>query len=277
MSETTVCSSCLVQAIDVHAHYGLYRQSPYELVNRLMSGDVETVLQRARLANTRLTIVSSLESLTPRCKNDPAQGNEDSVRDITNRDGLLFWVVIDPAKPVTFDQAREMLKNPGCAGIKIHPEEHGYKISEQGRKLFEFAAFHQTVVLTHSGEKNSVPEEFIPFANEFPEMKLILGHLGCGYDNDPGHQVRAIQKSRQGNVFVDTSSASGIMSGLLEWAVKEIGAERILYGTDSPLYFAPMQRARIDQAEIGADDKRKILYQNAEKLFHLEKKDKKNG
>ena len=274
MNETTVCASCLFQAIDVHAHYGLYRQSPHELVNRLMGGDVETVLRRARLAGTRLTIVSSLESLIPRCKNNPEKGNEDSVRDMANRDGLFFWVVIDPAKPVTFGQAREMLKNPKCAGIKIHPEEHGYRIGEQGRKLFEFAASHRTIILSHSGEANSLPEDFIPWADEFPEMRLILAHLGCGYDNDPGHQVRAIQKSRQGNVFVDTSSATGITSGLLEWAVKEIGAERILYGTDSPLYFAPMQRARIDQAGLNADDKRKIFYRNAEKLFNLEKKKK---
>ncbi len=268
-------SSRLVPAIDIHAHYGVYRQSPHELVNRLMGGDVETVLLRARLANTRLTIVSALDSLIPRCKNNPEKGNEDSLRDIANRDGLLFWVVIDPAKPVTFDQAREMLKNSRCAGIKIHPEEHGYRIREQGRKLFEFAASYRTIVLSHSGEANSLPEDFIPLADEFPEMRLILAHLGCGYDNDPGHQVRAIQKSRQGNVFVDTSSATGVTSGLLEWAVKEIGAERILYGTDSPLYFAPMQRARIDYAEIATEDKLRILYQNAEKLFNLEKKGEK--
>jgi hypothetical protein len=61
----------------------------------------------------------------------------------------------------------------------------------------------------------------------------------------------------------------GITSGLLEWAVAEIGADRILYGTDTPLYFAPMQRVRVDNAEISDEDKRMILCENAEWLFNL--------
>ena len=59
------------------------------------------------------------------------------------------------------------------------------------------------------------------------------------------------------------------MSSLIEWAVKEIGAEHILYGTDSPLYFAPMQRARIDNAGISDREKRLILHDNAAAIFGL--------
>ena len=83
------------------------------------------------------------------------------------------------------------------------------------------------------------------------------------------HQVRAVQRSRHGNVYADTSSSRSIVPGLIEWAVREVGAERILYGTDSPLYFAPMQRARIDQAEMPDEAKRVILRGNAERLLGL--------
>ncbi len=110
------------------------------------------------------------------------------------------------------------------------------------------------------------------FANDYPEMRLILAHLGCGWDGDLTHQVRAIQQSRHGNVFVDTSSARSITPNLIEWAVREIGAERILYGTDTPLYFAPVQRARIDHADLSEHDRRLILRDNAIRLLglHLE-------
>src|SRR5438067_888502 len=86
------------------------------------------------------------------------------------------------------------------------------------------------------------------------------------------HQVRAIQQSRHGNVFADTSSTRSITPNLIEWAVREIGAERVLYGTDSPLYFAPMQRARIDHADLSDHDKRLILCDNAIRLFGLQEK-----
>jgi predicted TIM-barrel fold metal-dependent hydrolase len=58
-----------------------------------------------------------------------------------------------------------------------------------------------------------------------------------------------------------------MMPGLIEWSVSEIGAERILFGTDTPLYFTAMQRARIDRADISDEDKRKILLENAQGMF----------
>lgn len=60
------------------------------------------------------------------------------------------------------------------------------------------------------------------------------------------------------------------MPGLIEWAVEQIGADRILYGTDTPLHFAPAQRARIDQAELDDQDKQVILRDNAIKLLNIE-------
>ena len=47
-----------LQAIDVHGHYGTYYNRDIELWNEFYTGSVEVVLERARLANTRLTIVS---------------------------------------------------------------------------------------------------------------------------------------------------------------------------------------------------------------------------
>jgi predicted TIM-barrel fold metal-dependent hydrolase len=114
-----------------------------------------------------------------------------------------------------------------------------------------------------------LPADFVRFANEFPEVTLILAHLGnSGVTADsPDLQVRAIQASRHGNVYVDTSSAQSLLPGLVEWAVHEIGPERILFGSDTPLYFAASQRARIDDAEIGDNEKRKILLENAQRVF----------
>jgi len=255
-----------IQAIDVHAHFGTFLRGKSKLIDQFMSGDAEKVINRAKTANTKITIVSPLKALIPRLNNDPITANEEEVKVVGQTPGLRQWVVVDPLKPQTFDQADRMLHLSKCVGIKIHPEEHGYSIVKHGRTIFEFAAKHQTVVLSHSGEKNSMPVDLVKCADDFPEMKLILAHLGNG---GPDLHVRAIQNSRKGNVFVDTSSAAGLTSGLLEWAVKEIGAERIVYGTDSPLYFAPMQRARIDYAEISDNDKKLILCDNATKLFHF--------
>jgi predicted TIM-barrel fold metal-dependent hydrolase len=258
-----------LQAIDVHAHFGVYRRNGSEPLDVFRSGDAEKLLSLARQAGTYLTIASPTEAVTPKLKADPVTYNEKAADIIARTDGLLQWVVVDPLKPETYEQAAEMLTLPKCVGIKIHPESHGYPIAEQGVAIFEFAARHRTKILAHTGEKNSMPEDMVKFANEFPEVTLIVAHLGLGWTGDPTRQVRAIQNSRFGNIFADTSSALNITPGLLEWAVDEIGAEMILYGTDSLLYFAPMQRARIDCADISDRDKKLILRDNAKKLFGL--------
>ena len=258
-----------VQAIDVHAHYGAYPVGRSVLIARFMGGDADVIVARARLANTALSIVSPLKALMPRFKADAAAGNEEAASVVPELDELRQWVVVHPLQPRTYDQADQMLLTPKCVGIKIHPEEHGYPIKEHGRAIFEFAAHHEAVVLTHSGEANSMPEDFVPFADDFPQVKLIVAHLGCTCDEEPDHQVRAIQSSRHGNVYVDTSSSNSIKPRLIEWAVAEVGPQRLLYGTDTPLYWAPMQRVRIDTAEIGDDAKRMILRENAMQLLNL--------
>lgn len=258
-----------IQAIDVHAHYGPYFNAPNDLVNQFRSGDLETVAARAAASNTEITIVSPLQALVPRGNNDPDGGNADAARLVPGMPSIRFWAVVDPLREATYTQAAALLKMPSCVGIKIHPEEHIYPIKDHGRAIFEFAQQHEAVILTHSGEGNSLPGDFVPFADDFPTVKLIVAHLGCGYDGDPSHQVRAIQKARAGNIFVDTSSAQSLIPQLIEWAVKEVGAEKLLYGTDTPLYHVPMQRARIDEADIPDDAKRLILRENALQLLPL--------
>ncbi|MBM3803834.1 MAG: hypothetical protein FJW26_16150 [Acidimicrobiia bacterium] len=258
-------------AVDVHAHYGLYNRGVSKLVDEFMTGDAQTVVARARESNTVWTVVSPLLALLPRFHGDAVAGNEEAARVTSQTDGLLQWVVINPLQPESYAQAERMLALPKCVGIKIHPEEHGYPIAEHGRALFEFAAKHRAVVLTHSGEQNSLPADFVPLANDFPEVSVILAHLGHGWDGDPSHQVRAIQAGRSDNLYVDTSSSNSIMPGLIEWAVREVGASRLLYGTDTPLYFAAMQRARIDHAKIRDDEKQVILSGNARKLLNLDR------
>lgn len=257
-----------ISAIDVHGHYGVYRHvDRTTLLNQMMSGDAVEVVRRATAVNIGLTIVSPLLALLPRCQASAAVGNEEAARIVAQTPGLRQYVVIDPRRPETYAQADEMLQQPQCVGIKLHPEEHGYPIRDYAAPLFEFAAARKAIVLTHTSEQNSLCEDFVPWADRFPEVRLILAHIGHGWDGDITHQVRAIQASRHGNVYADTSSARSIMPNLIEWAVKEVGAERVLFGTDTPLYSSAMHRARINHADLSDADKRLILRDNAVRLF----------
>ena len=262
-----------IPAIDVHAHYGNRRFDHAPLLNEMLSAGPGAVVQRARDNNVELTVVSPMRSLVPRGRgtSDVWGGNIEAAQVTAKQSALRQWVVVDPTRPESYEQARDMLAQPQCVGIKIHPEEHSYPIGEFGAAFFEFAAELGAVVLTHSGHGFSLPKDFVPFANEYPEVRLILAHIGCSENQDPSLQVRALQQSQHGNIYADTSSAMSITPDLIEWAVGEVGHERILFGTDSPLYHTGMQRIRIDQAEISDQAKRQILRENALRLLDLER------
>lgn len=258
-------------AIDVHGHYGKYdREAGAAFANELMSATAAEVARRARLVDIEWTIVSPLTAIMPRGGGNAFAGNWEAAEAIAQTPGLLQYVVIDPHDPRTFQQADQLLKRPSCVGIKIHPEEHCYSIQEFGERIFEFAAARQAVILTHSSEQNSLAADFVPLANAFPQVRLILAHIGCGWDGDLTHQVRAIQQCRHRNVYADTSSARSVTPGLIEWAVREIGADRVLFGTDTPLYHTAMQRARVDQSELSEHEKQLVLCDNARLVFGVE-------
>ena len=101
-----------IQAIDVHAHYGIYLEPGRPSVERFMTGDAATVVRRAGEANTQYTIVSPLLGLLPRGKADAAAGNDEAAEVVAGHEGLLQWVIIDPRRPRTFEQADAMLKVP---------------------------------------------------------------------------------------------------------------------------------------------------------------------
>ncbi|MDB6168031.1 MAG: amidohydrolase 2 [Verrucomicrobia bacterium] len=263
-----------IPAIDVHAHYGDYlKPEGPALVNEFMSADAHAVAERARLSRTAWSIASPLAGLLPRGRPDAAKANEVAHAEIPTVPGLLQYVIVDPLRPETYGQARRMLQAGHCVGIKIHPEEHSYRISDHGDELFAFFEETDAAVMTHSGCPNSLPMDFVPFANRFPRARVLLAHLGNGNGDNgrPDLQVRAIQAARHGNLWVDTSSGRSILPGLIEWAVKEVGAERLMYGSDTPLYHAPMQRTRIDTAEIPDEAKRLILRENAHRYFKLDR------
>lgn len=170
-------------------------------------------------------------------------------------DRIFQWVVVEPTQPKTFDQADKMLKNKKAIGIKIHPKLHEYDIMEHGDKLFSFAHEMHAVVQMHPAEIQKMPA----FADKYPNMKLIIAHLGNDVFMD------AVAAAKHGNIFVDTSGSASHGNNVVERAVNRIGAEHILFGTDG--YSSAFQLARIAWADISEEDKKKILRTNALALF----------
>ncbi len=167
------------------------------------------------------------------------------------------WVVVDPRVEESFRQAEEMLKSSGTLGIKIHPSYHQYALSEFGDGIFSFANALEAVVLMHPVMTPEGFEQMAHFADKYPKMKLIVAHL-CSLEH-----VELLRK--HGNIYTDTSGGASSLNNVLEYAVEQVGSEKILFGTDG--YSAEFQFGRVALSRLSYADKENILFKNAQRLF----------
>jgi hypothetical protein len=138
------------------------------------------------------------------------------------------------------------------------------------RPLMEAAQQHQLLVLQHAwsmtkiGERafHTDPEDVATLARRFPRVRIIMAHLtGCGVRG-----VQAVKSCR--NVVVDTSGAAP-EAGIVEYAVAQLGADRVVYGSDAPIRDFGVAIARITGSRLDATAQRKILHDNAAALLAL--------
>lgn len=259
-----------VKAIDVHGHIGKYGTLGCWTTNRkLISGNgLNKFLRLARISNIETSIVADYTGMF----GDILKSNERTARLVEKYDELYQWVLINPLEPRSFDQATELIRQPKSAGIKTHSEIMNYEWQEHGEKVFELAARLQAVLAVNSGWKDDIPGDYSDLANRFPEVTLIMTYLGRShhenmYKND--FQILAWREAsvKHQNIYTDTASIKSLHGNVLEYVVREMGADFVLFGTDSPNYFAPSKRIRIDKADLTNDEKRKILRENAMRLF----------
>lgn len=242
--------------IDIHSHFN--HGSPFDehgtIPDEIHNREIDFVKAAYDHIGIRAAGISTFAAVLehPECVVEENR----YLLDLATRENWVYpWVVIDPRQPETYRQAEEMLSAPKTLGIKIHPSCHGYDIRGYGDALFSFAAERKTFVLMHPQYIEDMPA----FADRYPDMNLIIAHLGSLAHID------AIAAARHGNIYTDTSGGASNMNSIVEYAVSRVGSEKILFGTDT--YSCAFQFGRIALSALPEEDKANILYRNALRLF----------
>ena len=243
----------LIDAIDMHTHYN--HGSPYDqkIEHPMSRCEIDYLMEEYNSSHIRCGVYSSFASvLEPKSIVD----ENNHLYEISQKHERVYqWVVIDPRRDETFDQADRILTSEKCLGIKIHPGYHGYDIVEYGDKIFSYANEKEAFVLMHPDKIELMPG----FADRYPKMKLIIAHLGW-----VAH-VDAIEQAKHKNIFADTSGIASSNNNVIEYTINRVGSEHIFFGTDT--YSCAFQRGRIQFARIPEKDKENILLNNALRMF----------
>jgi predicted TIM-barrel fold metal-dependent hydrolase len=154
---------------------------------------------------------------------------------------LIGFLSLDPTQPGWQQELQFGHQELGLRGIKLMPMYAGFRPDDERlNQLWDYASRNQLPVLLHTGTTfiSQAPLEFtLPrlldtVAIRFPELRLILAHLGHPFE---GECVAVIRKHP--NVYADVSALHyrpwQLYNSLM--LVQEYGVwHKLLFGTDYP-------------------------------------------
>jgi len=135
-------------------------------------------------------------------------------------------------------------------------------IAEAAAELDIPILFHAWYKMVQKFPEESDGSDIADLARRHPDTRIIMAHL-------TGVGRRGVQDVEDlPNVWVDTCGG-WYDTEMVEYAVRHMGADRVIYGSDYPgRDFAP-QLGRVAGARLTDEDKEKILWRNAASLLKL--------
>jgi len=161
----------------------------------------------------------------------------------------------DPRRQDFIKELARIKQLLGLTGLKLHPLVECFRPDHPFfNKFFQKANELKLPILFHSGDGFSSPGLILKIARKYPKLPIILAHLR-------EYGVGALKECE--NVYVETS---GALPDFIELCT-DVDVDRILFGSDVPYYRYPTQIAIIEAAEISQKAKRKIFYENFQRIF----------
>lgn len=226
-----------------------------------------------------------------------AHVNDASIRmnERAGETGLYSFGCMHPDHPEWHAELGRLAR-AGVRGIKIHPPYQGADIDDpRFLRILDRAGELDLTVVTHAGldvglpgARQATPEKLLRAVKAVGPVRLVLAHMGgwrCWQD---------VERLLPGTgVYVDTSFSLGPMTPLddgyypddqsLERLEEEaflrmirlFGADRVLFGTDSPWEAQAAEVDRIKNLPLTLQEKAAILGNNAAKILHIDREDAK--
>ena len=147
---------------------------------------------------------------------------------------------------------REMVEKHGARGVKLHGPAQGFNMSDE-RMWPAYSACQEMgiPIVAHSGPDKlgagyAEPRAFAGMLAAFPDLKVVIAHMGGG----TWGQARELAEAYSNAYFdcceiIEWVGGATNAPGEEEFAqlIWDIGASRVLMGSDFPWYDRPYHRA----------------------------------
>jgi predicted TIM-barrel fold metal-dependent hydrolase len=186
-------------------------------------------------------------------------------------DRFLGLCRVDPWQgPEARSELRRGFEELGAVGLYLDPWEESFQVNDEiVIPLVEEAAHHGRPIVINAGHlRVSHPTQVWDLASRFPNVQFVACNGGqiniCGMLlSEARHMLEACP-----NVVIQT--AGTYREDFLEEIVTEVGDQRVLFASRSPVYDQEFEMARVRFAHLSEAQKAKLWASNALTLFDQE-------
>jgi predicted TIM-barrel fold metal-dependent hydrolase len=198
---------------------------------------------------------------------DSVIGNQEMERTVARfPERYVPYVTIDPnflseaEIQATIQKYHVELKFPG---LKPYYPRNKYRLTgEKFAPWFAFGNKHGLFALIHYDADTTVAD-INTLAPLYPDLIFMIAHAGCSYR--AARNIIELAK-KYPNVLAEITFTA-VLSNVIEILCREIGADRVLFGTDTPMRDPAPQLGWVLYANISPEDKRKVLGLNMKKIL----------
>ena len=245
---------------DVHGHLSGVKGTAQERITQLLS-------YADRMGIDRLIVFMGLSWSADPTPDRLRRDNDQVLEAVAHSGGRAFgFVYLNPKYPdesvAEFDRC---VRDGPMLGVKLWIAR---KCSHKSLDpICRRAADMQVPVLQHTYDRTieklpgeSTTSDLAQLAGRHPDVQFISAHIGNNWERG----ARAVRANP--NVYAEVSG-SDPTAGMVEMLVRELGAERVMYGSDYGGRSFASQLAKVQGADISDRDKRLILGGNIERVL----------
>ncbi|MBD05769.1 MAG: hypothetical protein CME24_15625 [Gemmatimonadetes bacterium] len=175
---------------------------------------------------------------------------------------ILGCCVVNPADgDAAVDEFEKTVKEWGFSGLKYSPGLEG-----TAADLAKAAAEMEIPVTIHTNGSVDAYERIAGLAKRHPELVMVLEHMGYRF-----HVDLAIDLARRfENIYLAPTVTAAAEPMVVKKAVEEVGAERMVFGSNAPWAAPVFGVEAIRRLRLGDAQEHLIFRGNFQRIYRLE-------
>jgi predicted TIM-barrel fold metal-dependent hydrolase len=167
----------------------------------------------------------------------------------------------DPA----FDEIRRSRSEFGMRILKVMPAIYQVHLTGAlAARLMNLARELQMVLNIHSGSEISHPLAIGALARRYPDVPILMDHMG--YREWTSDAIEAARDNA--NLYLGTTIAA-VEPVTVERAVREVGPERVIFGSNWPNVYADLAAEAIRRRKLGSEIEALIFGGNLARILGM--------